>query len=252
MRTRKRFTIENPLSFDLSISDLMAALCGIFILILLVMIVQLNNQKAEYERQNRIVEDYNKIQREISILLRSVVNADLQSEWERKGINIDVKENRIVFSSVSENDALFGADDIEPTKICKELIDALFPELIDKIWNSINDNAFDDVEEIRIEGHTSSSKKLSAWSNYINGSETSCGRARKVLEYYLYKNPESSNLKKQEWRRKILVPAGYSNTHPVADKFSSKNRRIEFRIVTNSEKYVNEKLDIHNVNNKHK
>ena len=63
MRTKKHYTEGETTGFDLSISDLMSGLCGIFILIMIAVILQLNTTKSEYMAKNKKAEDYYSMQK---------------------------------------------------------------------------------------------------------------------------------------------------------------------------------------------
>ena len=52
MRSKRLNLDDNTSNFDLSISDLMAALCCIFVLICISVIIQLNKSKSENKNVN--------------------------------------------------------------------------------------------------------------------------------------------------------------------------------------------------------
>ena len=62
MRTKRFKYFEGDGGYDLSISDLMSGLCGIFILIMIAVILQLNTTKSEYMAKNKKAEDYYSMQ----------------------------------------------------------------------------------------------------------------------------------------------------------------------------------------------
>lgn len=83
MRTRRIKTETQGGSYDLSISDLMAALCCIFLMSLGVTILRLNNQKAEFEKQideyseqNKTVENYRNMQKKLYDALKTEFQKD--------------------------------------------------------------------------------------------------------------------------------------------------------------------------------
>ena len=53
MRTKRYKRNVESTSYDLSISDMMAALCCVFVLICVTVMVRLTEQKAEFQRQNK-------------------------------------------------------------------------------------------------------------------------------------------------------------------------------------------------------
>ena len=80
MRSRKFFTEGESLNFDISISDLMSALCGIFALVMITIVVQLNMEKAEYTSKNAKAENYYSMQQELYQDLLEEFENDLE-KW---------------------------------------------------------------------------------------------------------------------------------------------------------------------------
>ncbi len=103
----------------------------------------------------------------------------------------------------------------------------------------------DEVAEIRIEGHTSSEWFDAVGSDiaYYNNMKLSQDRSRNVLQYVLeIKHPKIIHNK--EWIKKYLTANGLSSSKLIFDPNGNQNReesrRVEFRVVTKSEKLISE------------
>ena len=98
-----------------------------------------------------------------------------------------------------------------------------------------------DIEEIRIEGHTSSEWSKNMAQNektYFLNMELSQNRTRATLEYCLMlPNIATERL----WIKQILTANGLSSSKPIlvnGVEDSIHSRRVEFRIKTNSENQI--------------
>lgn len=98
-----------------------------------------------------------------------------------------------------------------------------------------------EIEEIRIEGHTSSewTDNTTELQSYFNNMELSQARTRAVLEYSFSKQfIYSSNV----WAHPLVTANGLSfsqkllNQDGLEDKENS--RRVEFRVRTNTDKKI--------------
>ena len=103
----------------------------------------------------------------------------------------------------------------------------------------------DGIAEIRIEGHTSSEwhDRVGLDRAYYNNMKLSQDRARNVLQYALeMKHPQITQNK--EWIKRYLTANGLSSSKLIFDSNRNQNRedsrRVEFRVVTKSEKLINE------------
>ena len=110
----------------------------------------------------------------------------------------------------------------------KEILNDFYPRYI-AILNKPEYR--DNIEEIRIEGHTDSN------GSYFHNMELSQNRTRAVLQYCMgLMKPEQIN-----WAKNFITANGLSSSHPiirdgVEDK--SLSRRVEFRVRTNAEKQL--------------
>lgn len=209
-------------AFSLSTGDLMAGLLFIFILLLMGALLQVQ-EKAEQDEE--IVKRYDKIKTQLYIDLQDEFKEDLKV-W-RASIDstlcIRFQEPSMLFDE--------GQDALKDN--FKSILDDFFPRYI----AVINRPQYkDNIEEIRIEGHTNSN------GGYFSNMELSQNRTRAVLQYCLGLMQENQI----EWAKGLITANGLSSSHPiykngVEDKDLS--RRVEFRVRTNAEKQLEEIAD---------
>lgn len=205
-------------AFAVSTGDLMAGILFIFILLLMGSLLQV---KEQADQDKKDVESYNKIKTQLYI--------DLQDEFKK-----DLKVWRATIDSTTlcvrfqEPSMLFDEADDKLKDNFKTILDDFFPRYI-KILNGYRDN----IEEIRIEGHTNSN------GGYFSNMKLSQDRTRAVLQYCMGLMSEGEI----EWAMSVITANGLSSSHlimknGVEDKNLS--RRVEFRVRTNAEKQLEE------------
>ncbi len=203
--------------FALSTGDLMAGLLFIFILLLMGAMLQVQ-EKAEQDEE--IVKKYDRIKTQLYI--------DLQAEFKD-----DLPVWRAVIDSTlcvrfQEPAMLFDNNMAILKPSFKEILNDFYPR---DIANLNKPEYRDNIEEIRIEGHTDSN------GAYFHNMELSQNRTRAVLEYCMgLMHPDQI-----EWAKNFITANGLSSSHPilrngVEDKELS--RRVEFRVRTNAEKQL--------------
>lgn len=203
--------------FALSTGDLMAGLLFIFILLLMGALLQVQ-EKAEQDEE--IVKKYDQIKTQLYI--------DLQAEFKD-----DLPVWRAVIDSTlcvrfQEPAMLFDNNMAVLKPSFKEILNDFYPRYI-AILNKPEYR--DNIEEIRIEGHTDSN------GSYFHNMELSQNRTRAVLEYCMsLMRPDQI-----EWAKNFITANGLSSSHPilkngVEDKDLS--RRVKFRVRTNAEKQL--------------
>ncbi len=217
---KKRITHTGDRSenvFALSTGDLMAGLLFIFILLLMGALLQVE-EKAEQDEM--IVKKYDQIKTQLYI--------DLQAEFKD-----DLPVWRAMIDSTlcvrfQEPAMLFDNNMAVLKPSFKEILNDFYPRYI-AILNKPEYR--DNIEEIRIEGHTDSN------GAYFHNMELSQNRTRAVLEYCMsLMQPDQI-----EWAKNFITANGLSSSHPimrngVEDKDLS--RRVEFRVRTNAEKQL--------------
>jgi|TARA_B110000093_G_C12958301_1_gene405932 outer membrane protein OmpA-like peptidoglycan-associated protein len=215
---------ENP--FSLSIGDLMAALLLLFVLILMGVLLQLQEQ---VEQQNNIVDKFDNLNEDLYKDLLIEFEGDLK-DWNATIIDttlsIRFEEPKLLFGNGKSNLK-------EPFKV---ILDEFFPRYLNVIRRP---KYINEISEIRIEGHTSSLGSGSRDNNYIENLKLSQDRSRKTLEY-LFGN-KSMNKSIKSWCISRLTANGLSWSKlilkPGTDKEDpNKSRRVEFRVKIDAEK----------------
>ena len=219
---------ENP--FALSTGDLMAGLMFIFVLLLSYMML---NVQKKADRDSEITKEYNRIKTQLYIDLEKEFKDDLKV-WnaviDSAKLSIRFQEPKTLFA--------FNSANLNPK--FKEILDDFFPRYL----SVISSNAYkDNIEEIRIEGHTDST------GSYEANMELSQDRTRTVLNHCLILVGDDE-LKK--WTTYRITANGLSFSHPILNEDGTENadlsRRVEFRIRTNAEKQL-EKITKERENN---
>lgn len=223
---------ENP--FGLSIGDLMAALLLIFVLLLASTLLRL---QEEFDRQSSIAEEYSNIKAKLYEELIEEFRDDLKkwdADLDSLTLSIRFKEPKVLFGQ--------GASNVK--RQFENILKNFFPRYIEILTRP---DFRENIEEIRIEGHTNSDPPN--WTNnpdetYLYNMGLSQDRTRNVLRYCLqtiYASPY------RDWVKQNLTANGLSSSKPIPikgtdieDKLAS--RRVEFRIRTNAERKIEEIL----------
>lgn len=212
--------------FNLSISDMMSALCAIFVLLCIGIILQLKQISEHYVHTKYTL--YDDLNKEFYADLKNW-NAEIDSE------NLSIR--------FKDPDVLFVMNQAVLRNSYKQILDDFFPRLLKVVSNYENL-----IEEIRIEEHSSEATerikagRITERQDYEEGMELSQARTRSVLSYCLN---DTKYPKENEWIRSKIIAIGYSKSHPV--KVNGKidwnaSRRVEFRIKLNSDNEIQKYL----------
>jgi outer membrane protein OmpA-like peptidoglycan-associated protein len=237
----------------LSVSDMMSGLMVIFLFIAITYMMQVGQEhehlvklmKQMSEDKNQLVElmkqvqddknqlvdiagTYTKTKDEIYDRLKTEFEDDLKN-WNAE---IDKQSLSVRFQ---QPDVLFNTGEAALKDQFKTILNDFFPRYV-KILKKYQA----DIEEIRIEGHTSSE-----WNNnvglddtYFLNMELSQNRTRATLEHCLMLPKVSAE---RSWIRQILTANGLSSSKPIlvnGVEDTKLSRRVEFRIKTNSENQI--------------
>lgn len=223
---------ENP--FSLSIGDVMAALLLVFILILSAILLELEETK---EKQNVVITEYKNLKNEIYEELYEEFKDDL-TKW---GAELDRSTLSFRFN---EPDVLFSTN----SSVLKEefitILSEFFPRYISVLRR---DKFINNIEEIRIEGHTSSEWIYNASDDlaYIENMRLSQDRTRSTLEFVLNQIKENDA---RGWTKSLITANGLSSSQLILNPDSTENkeasRRVEFRVRTDAEKQIDKLLRI--------
>ena len=215
----------------MSISDMMSGLMLIFMFIAISFMIQVQSDK---DKMKEIAITYNKDKQELNRDLHSAFDKDLK-KWEAT----ITKDNSIVFNSPR---VLFGVGRSRIKREFKRILNDFFPRYINILYSKKYKN---EIDEIRIEGHTSKSWKNSTSPNeiYLKNMQLSQDRANHVLSYcYRIDNP-TINLSKQ-WLEQHFRANGMAfaklkyidQNRTIPDNI--KSRRVEFRVEMKTEEKI--------------
>ena len=220
-----------------SISDLMSGLMIVFLFTSVIFMSKVIDENTNIKKQQQTVENIVATYEESK---ENIYN-DLYNEFENdiKNFNMEIDKDGTV--RFKEPEVFFNKGESELKTEFKDILDSFFPRYINLIYTKYKDK----VTEIRIEGHTSSEwedgvdKKVS----YFKNMELSQDRTRNVLEYVM--NMKELN-EYEDWLIDNITANGMSYSHRIfkeniEDKDSS--RRVEFRVITNSEETINNIID---------
>jgi outer membrane protein OmpA-like peptidoglycan-associated protein len=210
----------------LSVSDMMSGLMVIFLFIAITYMMQVS------EDRNQLVEiavTYEKTKTAIYDQLQIEFKDDLK-KW-----NAEIDKQSLAFR-FQEPDILFNVGDADIKDKFKIILDDFFPRYI-KVLKQYQL----DIEEIRIEGHTSSewSKNSTADDKtYFLNMALSQNRTRATLEYCLMLPQINFD---RSWIKQILTANGLSSSKPIllnGVEDTVHSRRVEFKVKTNSETQI--------------
>lgn len=210
----------------LSVSDMMSGLMVIFLFIAITYMMQVSQDR------NQLVEiavTYEKTKIAIYEELQIEFKDDLK-KW-----NAEIDKKTLAFR-FQEPDVLFNVGEADIKDKFKVILNDFFPRYI-----NILKQYQTDIEEIRIEGHTSSewsSKIASAEKTYFLNMELSQNRTRATLEYCLML---PKIVAEQLWIKQILTANGLSSSKPIlvnGTEDTIHSRRVEFKVKTNSETQI--------------
>ena len=217
-KKRTEYESKDENAFALSTGDLMASLLFIFILLLMGALLQVQ-EKAEQDEE--IVKRYDQIKTQLYIDLQQEFKDDL-AVWRAtidSTLCIRFQEPSMLFDE--------GQSLLKPK--FKNILDDFFPRYIAVLSR---DEYRDNIEEIRIEGHTNSN------GGYYSNMELSQDRTRAVLQYCF--SLMSDDL--EEWLKGLVTANGLSSSHLIlkmnGEEDKDLSRRVEFRVRNNAEKQL--------------
>lgn len=216
----------------LSVSDLMAGLMVVFLFIAIALM-------RNVEEEQRKVEKAAMAYRDTQVALYEDLNKEFQGDLENWNASIDLDKLNFVFNSP---DTLFQQGKEALNWRYKSLLEDFFPRYVRVLEKHKNE-----IDEVRIEGHTSS-----IWNQYVTSEEAyflnmklSQGRTRNVLEYVYGLQEIKPHL---PWLKKHVAAVGLSSSRPVMDSDNQEDRdasrRVTFRIITKAETKVREILEL--------
>lgn len=208
------------------LSDLMTGLMMVFLLVSVVYMVKVD---ADAQKIREIAVLYEQMKTELYDDLRREFDADL-ARWGAEidpDVTIRFKEPEVLFDT--------GRADLKPR--FKQILDEFFPRYV-RILGS--DKYRDVIQEIRIEGHTSSIwQGASPQEAYFSNMGLSQNRTRSTLQYVMGL-PELED--RLPWLRSHVTANGLSSSKRVMNSDGTENitrsQRVEFRVRTDSESRI--------------
>ncbi|MFQ5751417.1 MAG: OmpA family protein [bacterium] len=215
----------------INISDLMAGLMMVFLFISIVFMVQTEHEK---KAMAKIALQVERSQKELNKDLHAEFDKDLKG-W---GAEIVDKDNTVRFN---EPDILFKKGSSTIKNKFKVILDNFFPRYIKILASS---KYRKDIDEVRIEGHTSSTwiRTVPRAVAYLKNARLSQDRSFSVLGYvYMLTNVKQY----REWLVKVIRANGLSFAkiikNPITGKEDySRSRRVEFRVKTKTEDRISQ------------
>jgi len=208
----------------IAVSDLMSGLMMLFLLIAVMYLVIVEQKNDEIERVVVLYED-----------LREELYADLQQEFgadlPRWGAELD-EDLRLRFTNT---DLLFEEGEAELRGEFATILADFFPRYMAILSSQ---QYRDDILEVRIEGHTSSSWSQARDSDdaYLLNMALSQERTRSTLGYIM---ELSQVAHEKQWLRERLTANGLSSSQLIlsdqGDEDPDLSRRVEFVVVTDAE-----------------
>lgn len=213
----------------MNISDMMAGLMMVFLFIAIAFMVEV---KTEQEVIKEIAMTYRKSQKDLNTDLNQEFKHDLK-KW---GAEI-TDDNIFRFNSP---EVLFKTGSREISKEFQNILSDFFPRYL-KILTS--DKYLQEIDEIRIEGHTSD-----IWNSftakkdiYLKNMTLSQDRANSVLTY-CYSNMSQKQFVQIMWLEEKLRANGMSFAkliHSQDGKIDrKKSKRVEFRVLTKAQEKI--------------
>tara|TARA_B100001250_G_scaffold153831_1_gene132209 strand:+ start:2730 stop:4208 length:1479 start_codon:yes stop_codon:yes gene_type:complete len=222
----------------ISVSDLMAGLMMVFLLIAVSYMIQVRKQ---FEIWVYLEKEYVEVQEAIYKELESEFKEDLKV-WDA---DIDKKTLSVIFHSP---DVMFEKNESVIRDQYQIILDDFFPRYIEALERAKYviegdvKKAKENISQIRIEGHASQEWKAKTpeRERFLNNMNLSQRRSQSVLDYVLRKTKINDD--NYGWVKDNIIGVGYSSAKPVFDEYGfydrESSRRVEFKVVL----YAQEKL----------
>ena len=222
--SRDRSSLHHQEDHWIPLSDLMTGLMMFFMLLAVSYMLKV---EADAQRVKQIAVLYDQLRTD----LYNDLNQEFKDDLGKWGAELD----RDLTVRFREPEVLFdtGSADLKPK--FKYILDDFFPRYV-AILNS--GKYKDSIQEIRIEGHTSSiwGSQRSNDDAYFRNMELSQSRTRSTLRYVLSLATVQAE---KSWLRSYLTANGLSSSKLIQDAGGGENtarsQRVEFRVRTDAE-----------------
>jgi outer membrane protein OmpA-like peptidoglycan-associated protein len=215
------------------LSDLMTGLMMFFMLLAVSYMVKV---EADSQKVKQVAVLYDQ--------LRTDLYKDLEKEFRPDLVKWGAELDKDLTVRFTEPNVLFdtGSDTLKPK--FKMILNDFFPRYVSILTAA---KYKDSIQEIRIEGHTSSvwSSQSSQEDAYFRNMELSQSRTRTTLQYVLSLALVQGE---QAWLRKFFTANGLSSSKLVTGKDGMENatrsQRVEFRVRTDADAKIAKILNI--------
>jgi outer membrane protein OmpA-like peptidoglycan-associated protein len=209
----------------ITVSDLMSGLMVIFLFIAISYIRPMLNEKSR-------IESIAVTWQIAETSLADALNGEFIKDFERWNAELDRDALTVRFKAP---EVLFANAKAEIKPQFQEILRDFFPRYL-KVLAQFKDS----IEEVRIEGHTSSDwGGMTSNAAYFKNMELSQARTRAVLEYAL-NLPDSAV--HRPWADEHLIANGLSSSRPIRSddgaEDANRSRRVEFRVRTNAKREI--------------
>jgi outer membrane protein OmpA-like peptidoglycan-associated protein len=216
------------------LSDLMTGLMMMFLLVAMIYMVKV-------EADNKVIKDLNLHTRDIVTkyqLIKSQLYQDLRKEFEKDLPKWNAEllpDSTLRFDSP---EVLFDSGKADLKPMFANILMDFFPRYIAILSSS---KYRDTIEEIRIEGHTSSywQSSTSEQDAYFQNMKLSQERTRSALEFVMSLPQVANEIK---WLEARVTANGLSSSKlirkPDGTEDVARSQRVEFRVRTNSDKQI--------------
>ena len=223
------------------ISDLMTGLMMIFLLIAISYMLMVERSSVEIKKSAESVLEQGRVVKEIAATyseLQVGLYEDLLSEFKNDLKKWDATLEKDSTIRFNEPDILFEAGSSNLRENFKNILHDFFPRYLSILTS---EKYKIDIDEIRIEGHTSS-----IWEDakteaeiYLKNSRLSQERAHSVLAYCYQLDSSDSN---HQWLHKVIRANGLSYGIPILNENGkedrARSRRVEFKAITKSQEKI--------------
>jgi outer membrane protein OmpA-like peptidoglycan-associated protein len=210
---------------------MMAGLMMVFLLISVTYNLRISEQAKTLEETTRKVQDVSASYTDKKEEIYQALNNRFSHKFAEWNASLDRKTLTLTFSDPA---VLFEAGSDELTSRFKEILNELWIGYV-----SVLNPYSEDIQEIRIEGHTSSEwSSASLDESYFNNMDLSQRRTKMTLRYCYFLTGESS----RGWVRRFVTANGLSFSRAKLSagglEDSQMSRRVEFTVVVNSTEII--------------
>lgn len=204
----------------LTVSDLMAGLMMVFLFIAIVFMLMT-------QKENDKIKDVAVAYQQNQVAIFDALEKEFKDDLDKWGATIDKETLAFNFQSP---DVLFANNETRLSEAYKQILNDFFPRYI-----NVLKPYRDSLDEIRIEGHTSSLgiRGSSDADAYFYNMQLSQGRTLAVLQYGYSLLPAEV-----DWIKANIAAVGFSSSRLILQdgvEDMAKSRRVSFRAITNAD-----------------